>query len=265
MTTTPATTLTAPIFEAVNISKKFGGIPAAKDVSFSVAPHQIVGLIGPNGAGKSTVLNCLSGIDKPTQGAVRLRGEDITTWSVHKRARAGIGRTFQLLRLFPSLTVSENVAFAVQSTPVTQLAGGPRAVSRRLSAAEAMDRTDEALRHVGLHSLSSHDVGSLTAGQKRLVEVARLVAVDFDVLLLDEPAAGLNPAEGDELFSIIENLASRGKAVLLVEHRIRSVLRVAHDLVVMDHGAVIAHGAPTQVMNLPAVQEAYMGRSDAVH
>lgn len=248
-----------PLFEAVGVTKHFGGLPAASDVSLALNPGDILGLIGPNGAGKSTVLNCLSGIDRPTAGKVFFSGWDVTNWSVHKRVRHGIGRTFQLLRLFPTLSVTQNLSVALDSTLMTRVAGGPDWKRGGLSKAEVRRRCETSLERVGLAPLAQRPIGSLTAGQKRLVEVARLVAMDLDLLLLDEPAAGLNHGEGEELFSIIEGLAAEGKAILLVEHRIRSVVRVVHHLVVMDHGAVIAEGAPGDVMSLPVVQEAYMG------
>lgn len=249
---------TAPTLDVADVSKHFGGVPAASDVSLSVDRGQIVGLIGPNGAGKSTILNCLSGIDTPTSGRVALDGTDITRWAVHRRARRGMGRTFQLLRLFPTLSVSQNISVALESTVVTRFAGGPH-TRRRVKRSEVGPRTEQALRRVGLAALADGRIDSLTAGQKRLIEIARLVAMDLDVLLLDEPAAGLNPAEGDELFAVIESLAREGKAVLLVEHRIRSVVRVADHLVVMDHGRVIAEGSPETVMEREVVREAYMG------
>lgn len=249
----------ASVLEAREITKDFGGVTAARDVSFGVRAGHLVGLIGPNGAGKSTVLNCLSGVDKPTRGSVVLRGEDVTSLPVHKRARLGMGRTFQLQRLFPTLTVAENVAFALDSSALSRFAGGP---GRRRAATEAAawsDKAAAALERVGLGSLGGTQVSSLTAGQNRLVEIARLVAMDLEVLLLDEPAAGLNHGEGEELFSLIRQLADEGRAVLLVEHRIRSVVRVVDHLVVMDHGAVIAQGEAQTVMKLQQVQDAYMG------
>jgi ABC-type branched-subunit amino acid transport system ATPase component len=241
----------------MNITKSFGGVIGASDVGFVVRRGHVVGLIGPNGAGKSTVLNCLTGVDTATSGTVLLHGEDVTSWPVHKRARHGMGRTFQLQRLFPTLTVAENVAFPLNSTFLSRFAGGPG--QRGGGGAGWREKADAALERVGLGHLGQAEVGSLTAGQNRLVEIARLVAMDLEVLLLDEPAAGLNFAEGEELFDLVRALADEGRAVLLVEHRIRSVVRVVDHLVVMDHGAVIAQGEAQAVMQLSAVQEAYMG------
>ena len=248
------------LLEIKNISRSFSGVAAVQNASFEVEAGQIVGLIGPNGAGKTTALNCLSGIDLPDSGQVLLRGEDVTQWSIHRRARHGLGRTFQLMRLFPSLSVIQNVSLPLECGPLSRIAGGSN-VYKSLSKSEVLNRATNALERVGLGAISRQSVGSLTAGQKRLVEIARLVAMDNDVLLLDEPAAGLNLTEGNELFEIISDLAKSGKGILLVEHRIRSVLQVVQRLVVMDHGIVIADGAPTKVMNLPSVQEAYMGVS----
>ena len=251
---------TDPVLEAVGLTKIFGGVSGARDVSFHVRTGQVVGLIGPNGAGKSTVLNALSGVDRPSSGRVLLRGDDVSALPVHERARRGMGRTFQLQRLFPTLTVLENVALPLDSTPLTRLAGGPRSVVGR-SKAERSAKAAAALDRVGLAAVAGAQVGTLGAGQMRLVEMARLVAMDADVLLLDEPAAGLNHGEGEELFELVSALAGEGRAVLLVEHRIRSVLRVVRHLVVMDHGAVIAQGPPQDVMEQAAVQEAYMGKA----
>lgn len=247
------------VLEAVKLTKSFGGVFGARDVSFHVRRSQVVGLIGPNGAGKSTVLNCLSGVDRPTGGTVLLRGEDVTSLPVHQRTRRSMGRTFQLQRLFPTLSVAENVALPLESTTLTRLAGGPR--TRSGADGSARSRAEAALERVGLASVGHAQVASLAAGQMRLVEIARLIAMDLEVLLLDEPAAGLNFGEGEELFGLIRELADEGRAVLLVEHRIRSVLQVVRHLVVMDHGAVIAQGLPQEVMQLTAVQEAYMGKA----
>ena len=246
-----------PALRAVAVTKFFGGVAGARDVSLSVSPGQIVGLIGPNGAGKSTVLNCLSGVDRPSKGQVFLNGVDVTNWPDHRRARLGMGRTFQLLRLFPTLTVRENVMMALEHNLLTTLAGGPR--PRGAAAKRPSVRADDALDQVGLAALRQTAVNSLTAGQRRLVEIARLLAMDLQVFLLDEPAAGLNSTESDELFALIDRVGASGKAVLLVEHRIRSVVRIVDHLVVMDHGTVIAEGTPQEVMALAEVREAYMG------
>ena len=245
------------VLEAVGLSRSFGGVSGASDVCFEVRRGQVVGLIGPNGAGKSTVLNCMSGVDKPTSGTVLLRGVDVTSLPVQERIRRGMGRTFQLQRLFPTLTVLENVRLPLESTALTRLVGGPR--STRGSATDAGTRATESLERVGLASLAPARVDSLTAGQMRLVEMARLIAMEAEALLLDEPAAGLNYGEGEELFALIHDLADEGRAVLLVEHRIRSVVQIVDHLVVMDHGVVIAEGAPQDVMALAQVREAYMG------
>jgi branched-chain amino acid transport system ATP-binding protein len=250
----------AGVLEAVGLTKTFGGVSGARDVSFHVRPGQVVGLIGPNGAGKSTVLNCLSGVDRPSSGRVLLHGSDVSRLPVHERARRGMGRTFQLQRLFPTLTVLENVALPLDDTALTRLAGGPRSSGRR-PRAERSGRAEAGLERVGLTGVGRAQVGTLGAGQMRLVEMARLIAMDSEVLLLDEPAAGLNHGEGEELFALVDSLAQEGRAVLLVEHRIRSVLRVVRHLVVMDHGAVIAQGPPQEVMEEAAVQEAYMGKA----
>ncbi len=251
-----STAVAEPVLKADGITRVFGGVAAARAVNLSVAPGQIVGLIGPNGAGKSTVLNCLSGADRPTSGTVWLNGVDVTNWPDHRRARLGMGRTFQLLRLFPTLSVRDNIVIGLERTVLTWLAGGPNA---RPDRGDVRARADAALERVALRASSAAAVGTLTAGQRRLVEIARLLAMDLPVLLLDEPAAGLNSAEADELFALIDSFGAEGRAVLLVEHRIRSVVRVVDHLVVMDHGAVIAEGAADQVMALPSVREAYMG------
>ncbi|GAC1325200.1 MAG: hypothetical protein NVSMB13_07900 [Mycobacteriales bacterium] len=262
MTAAPAH---VPALEADKVTRFFGGVAGARDVTLTVDTGQVVGLIGPNGAGKSTVLNCLSGADKPSTGQVRLNGVDVTNWSDHRRARQGIGRTFQLLRLFPTLNVSENIALALEGSFMTHAAGGGRPATGHLSRKDVTDRTEDALDRVGMSALRYAEVSTLTAGQKRLAEIARLLAMNLQVLLLDEPAAGLNLGEADQLFDLIAATAASGKAVLLVEHRIRAVVRIADHMVVMDHGVVIAEGAPTDVMSQQAVQDAYMGPKADAH
>jgi len=234
-----------PRLTVEHVSKRFRGLAALDDVSLTIAPDEIVGLIGPNGSGKTTLLNVISGVLPPTDGTVRVDGEVVSTLPPFRVARHGVGRTFQQIRLFPELTVAENVEFGA-------VARGRRQVGAMLShIVEVLELSDE----------SDLPAGTLSYGHQRRVEIARALAGAPTVLLLDEPAAGMNEEESDHLLRLIQTLhAELSCAVLIVEHDLHLMMRLCHRLYVLAGGRVISEGSPAHVTADPAVIDAYVGR-----
>ena len=217
------------------ISVRFGGLQALQDVNLEVHAGAVNGLIGPNGAGKTTLFNVITGLQPPTQGRVRLGGVDITGLSPHHRARLGVARTFQRLELFGTLTARENVQMASETR------------RRRPTGATSQVEADIILAHIGLSHVADEPTDLLPTGLARLVELGRALATGPSVLLLDEPSSGLNQEETVELGRVLVDLASRGIAVLLVEHDMSLVMNICDHVSVLDYGAVIAHGEPATV------------------
>ena len=239
------------------LSVRFGGVLALQDVSIDVRPGTVHGLIGPNGAGKTTLFNAVTGLVRPSGGRVVVGGHDVTRLKPHRRARLGLARTFQRLELFSSLTARENVLVAAErSRPIT------RATWRGTGAGAA---ADAALARVQLEAVAGQRVDSLPVGTARLVELARALAGAPKVLLLDEPASGLDQAETEALGHLVADLAAEGMAVLLVEHDMSLVMRACDVVDVMDRGRVIASGAPDEIRADPAVREAYLGPDGDPH
>ncbi|WP_439030561.1 ABC transporter permease subunit [Gordonia terrae] len=248
--------------EIEGLTIKYGGRTAVDDVSFVAPVGQITGLIGPNGAGKTTTFNAASGILSPTTGKVRLHGTDITRAGAAKRGRMGLGRTFQLMQLADSLTVAENVALGLESS----LAGSNIRAQIVASPAERRQTAvavDHALELCGISHLKDMPSGSLSTGQRRLVELARCLTGHFDVLLLDEPSSGLDPAETVQFGRTLEHVVrERGCGILLVEHDMALVLGICSDIYVLDFGELLFHGTPEEVRTSPVVQAAYLGSAD---
>jgi len=232
------------------ISVRFGGLQALQDVNLEVHAGAVNGLIGPNGAGKTTLFNVITGLQPPTQGRVRLGGVDITGLSPHHRARPGVARTFQRLELFGTLTARENVQMASETR------------RRRPTGATSQVEADIILAHIGLSHVADEPTDLLPTGLARLVELGRALATGPSVLLLDEPSSGLNQEETVELGRVLVDLASRGIAVLLVEHDMSLVMNICDHVSVLDYGAVIAQGDPATVQADPAVQAAYLGAAE---
>ncbi len=242
--------------EAEGLTRRFGGLTAVADVSLSLALGELHAVIGPNGAGKSTLVNLLAGELRPSAGRIRLGAEDITAWPVFRRARAGIGRSFQRTNLLREATVFENARLAAQAAVFA-----PRRWLRAAARdAEPIERAGLALDRVGLAARAALPAGSLSHGEMRLLEIAMALATRPAVLLLDEPLAGLGPEEGERVAALLRGLA-RDHAVLLVEHDMDVVFAVADVLTVMVDGRVLERGPPSAIRASAAVRDAYLGHA----
>jgi branched-chain amino acid transport system ATP-binding protein len=248
------------LLEASHVSKVFGGLVAVNDVTFTVPRRGIVSIIGPNGAGKTTFFNCMTGLYKPTTGRVVFDGRDITAKRPDVVTDAGIARTFQNIKLFRTMTALENVQVGMHARLRSRITGMVlRTPYVRREERESRDKARELLRFVGL---KRHDelAMNLPYGDQRRLEIARALASDPKLLLLDEPTAGMNPQESEELRRLMETLrAERGVSVLLIEHDMKVVMNVSDHITVLDHGEKIAEGSPQEVRENPRVVEAYLG------
>ncbi|MFI7219204.1 ABC transporter ATP-binding protein [Micromonospora maritima] len=237
---------------------RIGEVAIVDSVYLDLQPGEFLGVIGPNGAGKTSLFNLITGLRRPTEGKVLLDGADITALPPHRRARLGLGRTFQASSVFGSLTVRENVRLAVQAHR-----GGSMKLWRRAAAdREVAAAADAALDRVGLHHRGAALAGTLAHGEKRKLEIALLLAGEPRVMLLDEPMAGVSAEDVPELVSVIKSLTGdSGRAVLMVEHHMDVILELADRIAVMHHGALLACDTPDTVMANATVQEAYLGEA----
>ena len=243
-----------------NISKHFGGLAAVDDVSFEIEAGQVSAIIGPNGAGKTTMFNLISGFLPPSSGRIHFDGQDITGQPPHKSAARGLVRTFQLVQLFADMSAVQNVEAGCHLRGSGDLwAALARTPKARRELEEATTTARELLAFVGLKGREDVPSTTLSYGQQRLLEVARAMAAKPKLLLLDEPAAGLNAVETGHLAEVIARIIERGITVLLIEHDMSLVMRIAKHIVVLDFGRKICAGNAEQVQNDPAVLEAYLG------
>jgi branched-chain amino acid transport system ATP-binding protein len=249
------------VLEAKGITKRFGGLVAVNDVDFAVPDKSIVAIIGPNGAGKTTFFNCMTGLYKPTTGTVEFNGQDITAKAPHIVTQAGIARTFQNIKLFKTMTVLENVLVGRHCRMKARITGSIlHTPFVRREERETEERARELLKFVGITRRHQDLAVSLPYGDQRRLEIARALASDPQLLLLDEPTAGMNPQESEELRSLMEKLRSeQGISLLLIEHDMKVVMNVSDHITVLDGGEMIASGTPQEVRANPRVIEAYLG------
>ncbi|MBI3370802.1 MAG: ABC transporter ATP-binding protein [Betaproteobacteria bacterium] len=247
------------LLEIDRLSRHFHGLRAVDEVSFGVNRGELVGLIGPNGAGKTTVFNCIAGTLAPTLGELRFDGARITGFAPERVAALGIARTFQNLRVFPDITVYDNVSVGAIGRAGVSFAGALLPFLERGRTRRIADSTSTALERFGLAAHAGTLAGNLSYGQKKLLEIARALALEPKLLLLDEPAAGLNGNETEALAVLVRDLRDAGLTILLVEHDMPMVMRVCDRIVVLDSGRLIADGAPAQVRADAAVRAAYLG------
>ena len=244
--------------ELEGVSKRFGGLQALSEIGFRVEPSEVLGLIGPNGAGKSTLVACITGVLRIDGGIIRFQGSDVQDLAAHRRARIGITRTFQKVRLADQLTVYENVVAGLAGHWFADPRGWMR-VLRPLSTRDAATTVGEALERVGLSDVAGTVVKSLPFGRRHFVEIARAIVSGPRLLLLDEPATGLTEPERERLSQLMRDIAALGCAIVLIEHDLELVGRLCDRVTVINHGRRIFTGTPTAAQNDPAVIEAYLG------
>ncbi|HVP65741.1 MAG TPA: ABC transporter ATP-binding protein [Anaeromyxobacteraceae bacterium] len=239
----------SPILDIQNVSKFFGGLAANSDVSFSVEPRTVVGLIGPNGAGKTTLFNCITGYYPPSRGQVVFKGQRIDGLTPDRICKLGMARTWQKVRPLAKLSVLDNVVVG--------------ALARTRSVPQAREVALEQLKVVRLQHKADHPAGGLPIGERKKLEVARVLATGPELLLLDEVMGGLNPAESEEIISLILDIRRRGLTQMVIEHDMKAIMRISDRVVVLNSGEKLAEGLPQEIVTNPAVITAYLGEAVA--
>lgn len=236
------------LLEAHGITKRFGGLVAVNDFDIEVERGEIVGLIGPNGAGKTTAFNLISGFMKPTAGEVYFKGKNITDLRPDQVCKLGLARTFQVVKPFAQLSVSENIMVG--------------AYNRTNSKKEARKSTEEIIHFLGMEDVEDAPAGSLSVAYRKRLELAKTLATDPEIILLDEGMAGLRPKETDEIIDLVRQVSQRGISLLLVEHVMKVIMALAERIVVIHHGKKLAEGTPKEITSNPEVIDAYLGEEE---